>query len=176
MARIICILPPAVYISITDIFRITHVFSTLCIQTINCCRTTSTTKKLAEHRARLCLLGLQELQKSWDLENWVLELFFRCLDEGMACRLRGDPDGKNLAVVENDEMDEDDTARELKESTAESLQQEFVQDIPNPQDISAPNDWYGLFNFTDDYTDVLGSSPYPDSLNLQNLESLYRFL
>lgn len=133
-------------------------------------------KKLAEHRARLCLLGLQELQKSWDLENWVLELFFRCLDEGMACRLRGDPDEKDLAVVDNGEMDKDDAARDLKELPAESMQQESLQDIPIPPDISASNDWYSLLNFTDDYTDVLGSSPYPDSLNLQNLESLYRFL
>ncbi|KAI9927179.1 hypothetical protein MW887_003563 [Aspergillus wentii] len=67
---------------------ITHAFSTLCIHTINCCRTTGTSRKLAEHRARLCLLGLQELQKSWDLENWVLDLFFRCLDDGTARNLR----------------------------------------------------------------------------------------
>lgn len=46
-----------------------------------------------------------------------------------------------------------------------------------PGGLMAPNDWYGLFNFTDDYTDVLGSSGSPlDSLNLQNLEFLYRFL
>ncbi|RAH68112.1 fungal specific transcription factor domain-containing protein, partial [Aspergillus aculeatinus CBS 121060] len=55
---------------------ITHVFSTLCIHTLQFRRETGTGRQLAEHRARLCLLGLQELQKSWDLENWVLELFF----------------------------------------------------------------------------------------------------
>ncbi|GMF69870.1 unnamed protein product [Aspergillus oryzae] len=43
-------------------------------------------------------------------------------------------------------------------------------------DITAPGEWYGLFNFTDDFTDVLGASSYHDSLNLQNLEFLYRFL
>lgn len=94
----------------------------------------------------------------------------------MACRLRGDTDGNDLAVVDNGDMVEDDTTKELKEPPAESMQQEAMQDSPNPQDMSAPNDWYSLLNFTDDYTDVLGASPYPDSLNLQNLESLYRFL
>ncbi|PYI31653.1 hypothetical protein BP00DRAFT_300274, partial [Aspergillus indologenus CBS 114.80] len=55
---------------------ITHVFTTLCTHTLQFKRETGTGRKLAEHRARLCLLGLQELQRSWDLENWVLELFF----------------------------------------------------------------------------------------------------
>lgn len=32
----------------------------------------------------MCLLGLKELQKSWDLNYWVLEIFFHCLDESTA--------------------------------------------------------------------------------------------
>lgn len=44
-------------------------------------------------------------------------------------------------------------------------------------DISAPSDWYGLFNFAEDYTDNSGVIPSHDpSINLQNLEFLYRFL
>ena len=41
-------------------------------------------------------------------------------------------------------------------------------------DLEAPGDLFGLFNFADDLSDVVG--PTQDSLNLQNLESLYRFL
>ncbi|EHA26132.1 hypothetical protein ASPNIDRAFT_36438 [Aspergillus niger ATCC 1015] len=52
--------------------RITHIFSALCIHTIHFGRVGGTSKKLAEHRAKLCLLGLKELQKLGDLENWVL--------------------------------------------------------------------------------------------------------
>ncbi|KAL1979579.1 hypothetical protein VTN96DRAFT_5552 [Rasamsonia emersonii] len=63
---------------------ITHIFSALCIHTIHFCRSEGTERKLAEHRAKLCLLGLKELQKSWDLNYWVLEIFFHCLDESTA--------------------------------------------------------------------------------------------
>ncbi|KAL1968165.1 hypothetical protein VTN77DRAFT_2000 [Rasamsonia byssochlamydoides] len=63
---------------------ITHIFSALCIHTIHFCRAEGTERKLAEHRAKLCLLGLKELQKSWDLNYWVLEIFFHCLDESTA--------------------------------------------------------------------------------------------
>ncbi|KAF7114942.1 hypothetical protein CNMCM5793_000712 [Aspergillus hiratsukae] len=153
---------------------ITHAFSTLCIQTIHCRRTTGTTRKLAEHRARLCLLGLQELQKSWDLENWVLDLFFRCLDDSTARTLRltdapvvqmqGDPGERSHATEHIPEVD-------IPKTPATG------RDALGPTEITAANEWYSLFNFTDDYTDVVGTSPsQADSLNLQNLEFLYRFL
>lgn len=117
----------------------------------------------------------------------MLDLFFRCLDEGMACRLRGDPDTVFDAIIANDDgrgACHTDTTEAVNRSngsislqgTAQMQQQWQRQEASNTRDISAPNDWYGLFNFTDDYTDVLGSSSQPDSLNLQNLEFLYRFL
>lgn len=45
-------------------------------------------KKLAEHRAQICLLGLKEIQKYWKINNTVLELFFRYLDESIVQRLQ----------------------------------------------------------------------------------------
>lgn len=160
---------------------ITHAFSTLCIHTINCCRTTGTTRKLAEHRARLCLLGLQELQKSWDLENWVLDLFFRCLDESTAHSLRSvdvdtpAPEGRG---ERRDQGVGDFSGGAERNDTTSAIAADNSQpsQYTSPTDLTAPNDWYGLFNFTDDYTDVLGTSSQPDSLNLQSLEFLYRFL
>jgi hypothetical protein len=47
---------------------------------------------LAEYRAQICLLGLKELQKSWDISDWVLQLFFRILDESTAKKLRSPED------------------------------------------------------------------------------------
>jgi hypothetical protein len=43
---------------------------------------------LAEHRAQICLLGLQEIRKYWEVNNLVLKLFFQYLDESTAKKLR----------------------------------------------------------------------------------------
>ncbi|KAF9888467.1 hypothetical protein FE257_008574 [Aspergillus nanangensis] len=165
---------------------ITHAFSTLCIHTINCRRTSGTTRKLSEHRARLCLLGLQELQKSWDLENWVLNLFFRCLDDGTAANLRlTDVMAPSVHVPPQTEHDGDDHDSVHTDTSPNGLMPSHDQDptflpsfptFPNAHagELDAPADLFGLFNFTDDLSDVVGSTQ--DSLNLQNLESLYRFL
>jgi hypothetical protein len=37
-------------------------------------------------------MGLQELQKTWELTNWVLQLFFRYLDRSTAARLAMEAD------------------------------------------------------------------------------------
>ncbi|PKY04966.1 Zn(II)2Cys6 transcription factor [Aspergillus campestris IBT 28561] len=164
---------------------ITHAFSTLCIHTIHCRRASGTTRKLAEHRARLCLLGLQELQKSWDLENWVLDLFFRCLDDCTARNLRL-PDHTHPATearhsVSNETPEthtphySDDIT--TSHSTDATLDVSLQAASAAQADLSAPSEWFGgLFNFTDDYTDVLGTAPSQEPSNLQNLEFLYRFL
>lgn len=66
---------------------ITNLFNTLCIHVVNFRRSTGINRTLAEHRAKLCLLGLQELQKTWEVTNWVLQLFFQYLDRETASRL-----------------------------------------------------------------------------------------
>lgn len=71
-----------------QIHVITNLFTTLCIHTVALRRTEGTPKTVAEHRAKLCLLGLQELQKTWEVTNWVLQLFFQYLDRATASRLR----------------------------------------------------------------------------------------
>lgn len=167
---------------------ITHIFSALCIHTIDFCRTTSTLRKLAEHRAKLCLLGLQELQKSWDLENWVLDLFFRCLDDSTARNLRivdGLPSPRAYHTPNPSQSRSTDPGSAGVPIAAPTPQSQTtgatvpVPDVENnledSGDIAVHNEW--LFNFTDDYADVLGltTSP-PDSINPQNLEWLYRFL
>ncbi|KAJ4211712.1 hypothetical protein NW759_012313 [Fusarium solani] len=43
---------------------------------------------VTEHRAKLCLLALQELQKTWEVKNWILQVFFQYLDRPTAARLQ----------------------------------------------------------------------------------------
>ncbi|PLB46236.1 Zn(II)2Cys6 transcription factor [Aspergillus steynii IBT 23096] len=169
---------------------ITHSFSALCIHTIHCRRTTGTARKLAEHRARLCLLGLQELQKTWDLENWVLDLFFRCLDDCTARTLRltdnVNPTAHSQATKTHENGEGEDHNQQgpcipnntMTPNTHDPTLAPDLQTSPYvpAEDLAAPTDWYGLFNFTDDFADVLGTPQSQESLNVQNLQFLYRFL
>ena len=66
---------------------ITSLFNSLCIHTMDIRRSEKTARQVAEHRAKLCLLGLKELQKTWEVTNWVLQLFFQFLDHSIAKRL-----------------------------------------------------------------------------------------
>ncbi|THC90200.1 hypothetical protein EYZ11_010330 [Aspergillus tanneri] len=148
-----------------------------------------TTRKLAEHRARLCLLGLQELQKTWDLENWVLDLFFRCLDDSTARTLRltdiinpsaqpTQPTETQASGGEADSHQIPSTPTAMIDAGHDPMLAPSLHTSPYTLsgDLVAPNNWYGLFNFTEDFTDVLGTPQSQDLLNLQNLQFLYRFL
>ena len=167
--------------------RITHTFSALCIHTIHFGRVTGTARKLAEHRAKLCLLGLKELQKSWDLENWVLDLFFRCLDDRTARDLRlADVTVPSSATQVHSRIEEIPPAtpasgpyRQLSPHPTDNiLATPQIAPTHNPAEEAAINmDWYELFNMEgDDVMGLAGSLSNPDYLNPQNLEFLYRFL
>lgn len=80
-----------------QIHVITNLFNTLCVHTVHLRRSDGTTRTVAEHRAKLCLLGLKELQKTWEVTNWVLQLFFQYLDRATAERLRVQESGINTA-------------------------------------------------------------------------------
>ncbi|ODA80163.1 hypothetical protein RJ55_03121 [Drechmeria coniospora] len=67
--------------------RITSLFAALCIHTICIRRGTGVARCIAEHRARMCLLCLREIQKYWRINNNVLDLFLRYLDRSIAERL-----------------------------------------------------------------------------------------
>ncbi|KAJ5204614.1 Cutinase transcription factor 1 alpha [Penicillium cinerascens] len=75
-----------------QIHVITNLFNSLCIHTLRLRRLLELPEEprraIAEHQARICLLGLRELQKTWGVKNWVLELFFSYLDESTASRLQ----------------------------------------------------------------------------------------
>ncbi|CAI7588985.1 unnamed protein product [Penicillium pancosmium] len=174
-------------------YNITHTFSALCIHTIHFGRVTGTARKLAEHRAKLCLLGLKELQKSWDLENWVLDLFFRCLDDRTAKNLRlaegGLPSTLSTQLAKGSptpdspsfNMTYGNSAQPLSPASHNNEMMISTQEAPfsNLSEDTAINmDWYELFNNTegDDVMGLAGPLTNPDYLNPQNLEFLYRFL
>lgn len=111
----------------------------------------------------------------------MLDLFFRCLDESTAHSLRSVDAATPAPEGRGERQDQgigDLSSRAERNDAKSTIAAHNSQPWPDssPTDIMAPNDWYGLFNFTDDYTDVLGTSSQPDSLNLQSLEFLYRFL
>jgi hypothetical protein len=91
-SRIVEDMLPAGNIGHAQIHVITNLFNTLCIHVANLRRSTGINRTLAEHRAKLCLLGLQELQKTWEVTNWVLQLFFQYLDRETASRLAMEAD------------------------------------------------------------------------------------
>lgn len=83
---------------------ITNLFNTLCIHTISLRRADGAARAIAEHRAKICLLGLQEMQKTWEVRNWVLQLFFQYLDRSTAASLQVQDDSGNSKATENDRV------------------------------------------------------------------------
>ncbi|QGA15740.1 hypothetical protein EYB26_003400 [Talaromyces marneffei] len=103
---------------------ITNIFAALCIHTVQFSRSEGTERKLAEHRAKLCLLGLKELQKSWDLNYWVLEIFFHCLDESTAEYLKLSEEKNNInktSVIANANLNTDNMNIDSMISTAAGI-------------------------------------------------------
>jgi hypothetical protein len=86
-------------ISHGQVHMITNLFNTLCIHTIHLRSSEGTSATIAEHRAKVCLLGLRELQHTWEVRNWILQLFFHYLDRSTASRLLppGNASGTPLA-------------------------------------------------------------------------------
>ncbi|KAL6354274.1 hypothetical protein LRP88_11600 [Fusarium phalaenopsidis] len=71
-----------------QIHVITNIFNTLCIHTLSLRFSEGSRRYVTEHRAKLCLLALQELQKTWEVKNWILQVFFQYLDRPTAARLQ----------------------------------------------------------------------------------------
>jgi hypothetical protein len=98
-SRIVEDMLPSANIGHAQIHVITNLFNTLCIHVAHLRRSSGINRTLAEHRAKLCLLGLQELQKTWEVTNWVLQLFFQYLDRTTAARLAMEADDAGISSV-----------------------------------------------------------------------------
>ncbi|KAJ9152021.1 Cutinase transcription factor 1 (Acyl-CoA dehydrogenase domain-containing protein) [Pleurostoma richardsiae] len=68
---------------------ITSLFAALCIHAISIRRSVGIPRRIAEHKAQMCLLALKDIQKYWRINNRVLDLFLQYLDEAIAKRLHG---------------------------------------------------------------------------------------
>lgn len=165
----------------------------LCIHIIHCGRVSSTAKNLANHRAKLCLLGLKELQKAWESENWAqLDLFFHCLETRTAHNVRlidneMSPSALSSQLIKGPQIPDTSslhspcstTIQPLSPTSAESISPVVQSTTPlnKTEDTPVSMDWYQLFNIKgDDPLGLIGSCTSPDYLNPQNLEFLYRSL
>lgn len=72
----------------SPIHVITNLFNTLCIHTLSLRNCQDSQRCIIEHRAKVCLLGLKELQETWEVNNWILQLFFKYLDRSTAACLQ----------------------------------------------------------------------------------------
>jgi hypothetical protein len=82
--------------------RITSLFAALCIHVISIRRGMGVSRRIAEHRAQMCLLCLKEVQKYWRINNNVLDLFLQYLDRSIAERLHAaqtDASGADAATA-----------------------------------------------------------------------------
>ncbi|KZL74672.1 cutinase transcription factor 1 alpha [Colletotrichum tofieldiae] len=115
-----------------QIHVITNLFNTLCIHTVNLRASKGAGRSIIEHRAKICLLGLQELQKTWEVRMWVLQLFFQYLDRTTAARLRMQDDAGTISGMER-----------YQEGNRTSSNQEIAVSVPLEGSLEA-NAPYGL--------------------------------
>ncbi|OAL51576.1 hypothetical protein IQ07DRAFT_585949 [Pyrenochaeta sp. DS3sAY3a] len=152
-SRIVEDMLPAGNIGHAQIHVITNLFNTLCIHVANLRRSNGINRTLAEHRAKLCLLGLQELQKTWEVTNWVLQLFFQYLDRETASRLAVEADDAGFASAASgaSATPSGRTAsgpsilqapqQHLSENTLQAVEQPIPQHVsPMPADVN-PTPW-----------------------------------
>ncbi|KAF1915883.1 hypothetical protein BDU57DRAFT_573293 [Ampelomyces quisqualis] len=83
---------PGNNISQAQLHVVTNLFNTLCIHVVHLRRSNNVNTTLAEHRAQLWLMGLHELQETWEVTDWVLRLFLWHLDRSTAARLAMEAD------------------------------------------------------------------------------------
>lgn len=113
--------------------RITTLFTALCIHTIDFRRSIGMHRNLAEGRAKLCLLGLREVQKSWRVNDLILDLFMQQLDEVTASRFQ-----------------DEDTNAVSRDTVESTLPQNgsSIQTKSNPQTLIMPPDDVDTSNIT----------------------------
>ncbi|CAK7236793.1 hypothetical protein SEUCBS140593_009739 [Sporothrix eucalyptigena] len=181
---------------------ITNLFNTLCMHTIHLRRLAhgirggddaSDDKKakkednnvaaltIAEHRAKVCLLGLQELQRTWDVRNWILQLFFQYLDRATAARLA--VDNKSLingAKTVNNTMKMDtNTPREIPGQLALPapplpVATSLATDQPPPWVITGVDGGEYVDPASAETVDMLFSSPWTNVPTLEE-QQIYLF-
>lgn len=109
--------------------RITSLFAALCIHTISIKRNEHVSRRIAESRAQMCLLGLQEIQKYWRINNNVLDLFLQYLDVSIAQRLHGASQAQVMPNPEHGPI----TSEQRQADTNEPLLGAIASGLSTPQ-------------------------------------------
>lgn len=143
-----------------QIHCITTIINTLCIHVLHLRKSEGNGRAIAEHHAKLCLMGLQELQKTWEVTNWVLHLFYRYLDRSTAARLQ--LSDEILAVSSPEHSRTSELTKRVSSSNSAPPK--------SPLDLNG----YGLDNGLS--TDTGKSADSPWSWNTMSTEEANRYL
>ncbi|KAM3551447.1 hypothetical protein MY1884_007715 [Beauveria asiatica] len=82
-----------------QIHVITNLSNTLCLNVMDLRGAKGLARTSAEHRSKVCLLGLAELQNTWEFRNWILQLFIRRGDGPAGDRRRDEEsEAKQIAM------------------------------------------------------------------------------
>ncbi|KAF7455256.1 Cutinase transcription factor 1 alpha [Pyrenophora tritici-repentis] len=152
-ARIVEDMLPYGNIGHAQMHVITNLFNTLCIHVVNFRRSVGIHRTLAEHRAKVCLLGLQELQKTWEVTNWVLQLFFQYLDRETALRLAVEADDGNASQQPDGQASTSTTAQQPSQHPAtDSIVPRHTQQSGDLTPSSnSPKPWLWTLDKADQY-------------------------
>ncbi|KAK7422783.1 hypothetical protein QQX98_001343 [Neonectria punicea] len=164
---------------------ITSLFAALCIHAISIKRGVDVTRRIAEHRAQMCLLALQEIQKYWRINNNVLDLFLQYLDVSIAKRLHGA--GHSEGMLHNmGGLEAQETADGQGEGSSSTLRHEAGEryDFPTPQTQAQTkafedqyfNMLYGPWEGDDGLADLGLVLQADDPLQMESLNFLGRSL
>ncbi|XWX01154.1 hypothetical protein V2A60_009179 [Cordyceps javanica] len=83
-----------------QIHVITNLSNSLVLNVMELRFAKGTARTSAEHRSKICLLGLAELQSTWEFRNWILQLFIRRGVDGAAGDRRHleEAEAKHIAI------------------------------------------------------------------------------
>ncbi|OAA58680.1 Transcription factor [Cordyceps fumosorosea ARSEF 2679] len=79
-ARIVEDMLPRGILRHAQIHVITNISNTLVLNIMELRFAKGMSRTSADHRSKICLLGLAELQSTWEFRNWLLQLFIRRVD------------------------------------------------------------------------------------------------
>lgn len=117
-------------------------------------------RRIAEHRAQMCLLCLKEIQKYWRINNNVLDLFLRYLDRSIAERLHAaQTDGSGMDSAPGSKRTERASASNAEESTVLSSGDPMISSETDPsrlQDDFLEDQYFNLVNGHWEGDDALG--------------------
>ncbi|KAI8665218.1 Zn(2)-C6 fungal-type domain-containing protein [Fusarium sp. Ph1] len=115
---------------------VTSLFAALCIHTISIKREVGVQRRIAEHRAQMCLLGLKEIQKYWRINNNILDLFLNYLDASIARKLRSSRD--------DGDSDSNTAASKPQAYEAENLVGVHIPDFQHQQGTFEQDEYFNL--------------------------------